>query len=152
MSHSNQIRQIYHQRGNNNIQAQQQIQQQQQQKHLITTPQAQQLYSGQPVYGRFINTQQHNTLRNVGPIVITPATEVIDLSTPPSSPVPSTVHETSLGTDVGWELTKIPERIWPHHTSNSAAYKVIILVFNYYNHINVYISYRYSLQIKVATH
>jgi len=143
MSHSNQIRQLYNQRAINNVQAQQQIQQQ----HLVTTPQTQQLCSGQPVYGRFSNTQQRNAFRNVTPIVTTSATEVIDLSTPPSSPIPipSTVHEAFLHTDVGLELTRIPERMWPHQTSNSSAYKVIIEIFNYYNHKNVYISFKYSV-------
>lgn len=119
MSYSNQIRQVYSQRTINNSQAQQQLQQQQQQ--IISTPQTQQSYSGQPVYGRFTNTQQRNALRNVAPII---TTEIIDLSTPPSSPVPSPEPETSLCPNVGWVLTRIPERKFLQGSSTSAAYKV----------------------------
>ncbi|XP_060856646.1 uncharacterized protein LOC132934356 [Metopolophium dirhodum] len=119
MSYSNQIRQVYSQRAINNSQPQQQLQQQQQQ--IITTHQTQQSYSGQPVYGRFTNTQQRNTLRNIGPII---TTEIIDLSTPPSSPIPSPEPETFLRPNVGWELTRIPERTFLQGSSTSAAYKI----------------------------
>jgi len=120
------MRQLYTQRAINNNQAQQQqLQQQQIQQHQqITTPQTHQSYSGQSVHGRLTNTQQRNALRNVGSIVIAPATEIIDLSSPPSSPVPPAVQETSLRPNIGWELTRIPERMWAHDTSNNAAYKV----------------------------
>jgi len=124
MSHSSQMRQLYTQRAINNNQPQQpQLQQQQIQQHQqMTTPQTQQSYSGQS--GRLTNTQQRNALRNVGPIVIAPATEIIDLSSPPSSPVPPAVQESSIRPNVGWELTRIPERMWAHDSSNNAAYKV----------------------------
>jgi len=125
MSHSNQMRQLYSQRASNLNQAQQQqLQHQQQQQQIITTPQIQQSYNGQSVHGRLTNTQQRNALRNVGPIVITPATEIIDLSSPPSSPVPTTLQETNPRPNAGWELKRIPERMWAHDTSNNAAYKV----------------------------
>jgi hypothetical protein len=125
-SHSNQMRQFYNQRANNSQAQHQQLQQLQiqQQQQIITTPQIQQSYSGQSVNGRLTNTQQRNALRNVGSIVITPPTEIIDLSSPPSSPVPPTAQENSLRPNVGWELTRIPERMWAHDTSNNAAYKV----------------------------
>jgi len=123
MSHSSQMRQLYTQPAINNNQPQQpQLQQQHHQQ--ITTPQTQQSYSGQSVHGRLTNTQQRNILRNVGPIVIARATEIIDLSSPPSSPVPPTIRETSLDANVGWELTRIPERMWAHGSSINAAYKV----------------------------
>lgn len=122
MTHSNQMQQFYTQSASNISQTdQQQIQQQQQ---INTTPQIQQSYNGQSMHGRLTNTQQRNALRNVGPIVITPATEIIDLSSPPSSPVPPTVQETSIRPSVGWEITRIPERTWAHDSSNNAAYKV----------------------------
>lgn len=114
MSYSNQIRQIYSYRAINNSQAQQQQQ-------IITTHQTQQSYSGQNVYGRFTNTQQRNVLRNVGPVI---TTEIIDLSTPPSSPVPSPEPEAFLCPNVGWELTRIPERTFLQGSSTSVAYKV----------------------------
>jgi len=119
MSCSNQIQQVYGQRAINNSQAQQQLQQQQQQ--IITTPQTQHSYSGQPVYGCLTNTQQRNALRNVAPII---TTEIIDLSTPPSSPDSSPEPENSLRPNVGWELRRIPERIFLQGSSTSAAYKV----------------------------
>lgn len=121
ISCSNQIRQLYSQRAINNSQAQQQLQQQQQ---IITTPQTQQSYSDQSVYSGFTNTQQRKALRNVRPIVTTPATETIDLSTPPSSPVPSSVPETSLLPNIGWEFMKITERMLLQESSIIAAYKV----------------------------
>lgn len=134
MSHSNQIRQLYGLHAINNSQAHQQLQQrqiqqhQQQQQQIMTTPQTQQSYRRQPVYGRFTNTQQRNTLRNVGTIGITISTEIIDLSTPPSSPVHSTVQETSVHPNVGWEFTRIPNQMWTQSTLSSA-YKVKIIIF-----------------------
>jgi len=41
----------------------------------------------------------------------------------PSSPVPPTIQETSLHSNFGWKLTRIPERIWGNK-KNTAAYKV----------------------------
>ncbi|XP_060872993.1 uncharacterized protein LOC132946896 isoform X2 [Metopolophium dirhodum] len=52
--------------------------------------------------------QQLNTLRNVEPIVIVPATEIIDLTSTLSTPVPPTVQENSLPYER--ELTRIPRR------------------------------------------
>ncbi|CAI6347618.1 unnamed protein product [Macrosiphum euphorbiae] len=125
MSHSSQMRQFYNQRANNNQAQQQQLQQQQmQQQQQITTPQTQQPYNGQSLHGRLTNTQQRNALRNAGPAVIAPPLEIIDLSSPPSSPVPPAVQENPLRPNIGWELTRIPERMWAHDTSNNAAYKI----------------------------
>jgi len=129
MSHSSQMRQFYNQRSNNNQAQQQQLQQQQiqqiqQQQQIITTPQTQQPYSGQSVHGRLTNTQQRNALRNAGSVVVAPPLEIIDLSSPPSSPGPPAVQENPLRPNIGWELTRIPERMWAHDTSNNAAYKV----------------------------
>lgn len=126
MSHSNQMRQFYTQRSNNNQAQQQQLQQQQvqQQQQINTISQTTlQSYSGQSVHGRLTNTQQRNALRNAGSVVVAPPTEIIDLSSPPSSPVPPTVQENPRA-NIGWELTRIPERTWAHDTSNNAAYKV----------------------------
>jgi len=118
-SHSSQMRQFYNQRSNNGQAQQQQLQQQQ-----ITTPQTQQPYSGQSGNGRLTNTQQRNALRNAVPAAIAPPLEIIDLSSPPSSPVPPAVQENPVRPNIGWELTRIPERMWAHDTSNNAAYKV----------------------------
>ncbi|XP_008185792.1 uncharacterized protein LOC100167868 isoform X2 [Acyrthosiphon pisum] len=125
MSHSSQMRQFYNQRSNNNQAQQQQLQQQQiqQQQQIITTPQTQQPYSGQSVHGRLTNTQQRNALRNAGSVVVAPPLEIIDLSSPPSSPVPPTVQENPRS-NIAWELTRIPERMWAHDTTNNAAYKI----------------------------
>jgi len=140
MSHSNQMQQFYNQCPSNNSQAQQQQvqqhqQQQQQQQHsrpqqqqqIITTPQVQPYYSGPTsVQCRLTNTQQRNALRNVAPIVITPATEIIDLSSPPSSPAPTPVQDAPLRPKGGFKLKKIPERTVTQDSdsTNNPAYKV----------------------------
>jgi len=137
MSHSNQVQQFYNQRPSNNSQTQQQVQQhqqqqqqqqqqpqQQQQQQTITTPQVQAYSNPTSVHGRLTNTQQRNAIRNVAPVVITPATEIIDLSSPPSSPAPTPVQDTPLRPNVGWELNKIAERMWAQDSTNNAAYKV----------------------------
>ncbi|CAH1711528.1 unnamed protein product [Aphis gossypii] len=129
MSHSSQnMQQFYNQRPSNTSQAQQQQQQQQQQpqqqQQIITTPQVQPYSSQTSMHGRLTNTQQRNAIRNVAPVVITPATEIIDLSSPPSSPAPTPVQDAPLRPNVGWELKKIPERMWAQDSSNNAAYKI----------------------------
>ncbi|XP_029345760.1 uncharacterized protein LOC115034126 [Acyrthosiphon pisum] len=121
-SHSSQMRQFYTQRPNNS-QAQQQPQIQQQQQ-IITTPQTQQPYSGQSAHGRLTNTQQRNALSNARPVVTAPPLEIIDLSSPPSSPVPPAAQENPLRPNIAWELTRIPEWTWAHDTSNNDAYKI----------------------------
>ncbi|KAL4130848.1 hypothetical protein QTP88_008227 [Uroleucon formosanum] len=131
ISHSSQMRQFYPQRSNNNQAQQQQlqqqqvqqVQQQQVQQQINTTQTTLQSYSGQSVHGRLTNTQQRNALRNAGSVVVSPPTEIIDLSSPPSSPVPPAVQENPR-VNIGWELTRIPERTWAHDTSNNAAYKI----------------------------
>ncbi|XP_029341362.1 uncharacterized protein LOC115033248 [Acyrthosiphon pisum] len=126
MSHSSQMRQFYNQRSNNNQAQQQQLQlkQIQQQQQIITTPQTQQPYSGKSVHGRLTNTQKRNTLKNAGTVVVAPSLEIIDLSSPPSSPVPPTVQNNPLLPDNIWELTRIPEQISRLDTSNNAPYKI----------------------------
>jgi len=98
-------------------------QHQQQQQQIITTPQTSLSYSGQSVHGCLTNIQLHNTLRNVGPILTSQATESIVLSPQPCNPTPPTIQETSFRSDVGWKLTRIPERIW-ENGPNFTAYKV----------------------------
>lgn len=78
-----------------------QLQQQQQQQH-----------------GCLTNTQQQNASMDIGPVINTAESGIIDLTTPPSSPI--------IETSPSWELLRLPE---PVHgkitsTSNSAAYKV----------------------------
>ncbi|XP_060861133.1 uncharacterized protein LOC132938363 isoform X2 [Metopolophium dirhodum] len=126
MSHSNQMQKLYTQNAINNSQAQQQqIQQQQfqQQQLIISTPQIQPSHSSQYVHGHLPNTQLHNTSRNVGLIVATPAIGSIDFTSQPCNPILPTVQDTSLRPRVGWELTRIPERLWTNGT-NIAAYKI----------------------------
>jgi len=125
MSHSNQMQQLYRQSAIYNTQAQQQqIQQQQhQQQQINTTPQTGLSDSSQSVYGHLINTQLHNASRNVEPIIATPTTKSINLTSQPWNPMPQNVQDTSLRPDIGWQLTKIPERIFKNST-NAAAYKV----------------------------
>ncbi|KAE9525153.1 hypothetical protein AGLY_014567 [Aphis glycines] len=134
ISHSNQIQQFYNQYPSNNSQARQQQmqqqqvqqhqQQQQQQQQQIITTQVQPYRGPISVHGRLTNTQQRNAIRNVAPFVFTPASEIIDLSSPPSSPAPTPVQDARLRPNVGWELKKIPERIWAQGSTNNAAYKI----------------------------
>jgi len=133
-AHSNQMRHYYNsQRSNNNGQALQQLHLLQQQQ--ITNPQVQPpSYSSQSNQSmlnngsnaRITNTQQRNALRSVTPNIITQNNEIIDLSSPPSSPVPQTVvHDTNRSSE-GWVLKRIPERTctWANDPPNSATYKV----------------------------
>lgn len=134
-SHSNQMRQFYTgQRTNSNGPSQQQIQQQlhqqlqQQQQQIITVPAVQPSYGGQSMTvngtnARITNTQQRNALRNM-PITTPPVSEIIDLSSPPSSPGPPQTSQDTVRTMPGWELKRIPERPWGHDSQNNAAYKV----------------------------
>ncbi|XP_050064024.1 uncharacterized protein LOC114128389 isoform X2 [Aphis gossypii] len=136
MSHSNQMQQFYIQRPSNNSQAQQQqVQQHQQQlqqrqhqpqqlQQIIITPQVQP-YSGprSVMHGRLTNTQQRNAIKNVAPVVNTRATEIIDLSSPPSSPTPTPVQYAPLSPNVGFKLKRIPEHT-PEHSTNNAAYMI----------------------------
>lgn len=124
MSQPNQMRQFYNgQRTNGH--SQQQIHPQLQQQ-IITVPTVQQSYGGQSmaVNGtntRVTNTQQRNALRNMP---ITTPSEIIDLSSPPSSPGPSQTSQEIIRTSAGWELQRIPERPWVHDAQSNAAYKV----------------------------
>lgn len=135
MSQSNQMRQYYNgQRPNNSGQVQQPQQQQQQhqqqqqliqqQQQLITAPQVQSYGNPTlPVVGsnaRTTNTQQRNALRN---ITTAPASEIIDLSSPPSSPGLQTPPESVRISSV-WDLKRIPERPWGQESVSNAAYKV----------------------------
>ncbi|KAE9544075.1 hypothetical protein AGLY_001764 [Aphis glycines] len=136
MSHSNQMQQFYIQRPSNNSQAQQQqVQQHQQQlqqrqhqpqqlQQIIITPQVQP-YSGprSVMHGRLTNTQQRNAIKNVAPVVITRATEIIDLSSPPSSPAPTPVQDAPLSSYVELKFKRIPEHT-PEHSTNNAAYMI----------------------------
>lgn len=72
---------------------------------------------------RIVNTQPRNALRNVTSAATAPVSEVIDLSSPPSSPIPQSATTDTRRFD-GIELKRIPERPWRHETSNNAAYKV----------------------------
>lgn len=132
-SHSNQMRQFYNgQRTNSSGPSQQQLQlhqQLQQQQQIIAVPTVQSSYGGQSMTvngtnARITNTQQRNALRNM-PITTPPVSEIIDLSSPPSSPgpLPQTSQDT-VRTMSGWELKRIPERPWGHDSQNNAAYKV----------------------------
>ncbi|XP_050440186.1 uncharacterized protein LOC126845547 isoform X2 [Adelges cooleyi] len=73
---------------------------------------------------RMSNTQQRNNMRNINPAPVpVQASEIIDLSSPPSSPAPPSqppVQDQSRG----WELKKIPDRAWGHDSQNNAAYKI----------------------------
>lgn len=131
MSHTNQLRQLYSgQRSNvSGVHSQQQMQQiQQQLQHQIVTVQTPQPYGGQSITlngsnARITNTQQRNALRNVASVITASDSEIIDLSSPPSSPTPQIpLQET--GNNQGWELQRVPERSWVHDTPNNAAYKV----------------------------
>jgi len=101
-----------------------QTQQQRLQQQKMTYLQTQKSYRGQAVYDFFINSRQRNAMQNVGPIVIAPSPEIIDLLSSPSSPVPPTVQATPVLPNISWELTRIPERMWALDTSNNDAYKV----------------------------
>lgn len=119
-SHSNQIRHFYGSQRSSNTS---QIQQQQQ---MVSVPQGQQSYGGQTLQngntnGRMTNTQQRNALRNAAALAA-PASEIIDLSSPPSSPTPQ--NDSSRANGNPWDLKRIAERPWGHDTQNNAAYKV----------------------------
>lgn len=118
---TNQIRQFYGNNPRSNNGNQVQVQQQQQQQ--INSSLVQQAYGTHvPVNSsnaRVTNTQQRNALRNIAAAVTTQASEIIDLSSPPSSPTPQNVQSNN-----GWELKRIPDRPWGHDTSNNVAYKV----------------------------
>lgn len=118
--HSSQMRQVYTQCSINSQAQQQQLEQ----KQTITTPKTRKSCSGQSVGGRYTNTQQNYTLRNIGPIVTDPPSEIIDLSSPPSSPVSPTMLENSLIYNIGWTLKRIPERMIVQDPLNIVAYKV----------------------------
>jgi len=120
MLHLNQMQQLYSQSAINNSQYQQQHQQQQ---LLISTPQSQPSYSNQYVHGHLTNTQLHNASRNVGPIVATPTTESIGLTSQPCNHILPTVQGVYLHRRIGFGLTRIPERTMTNGT-NTAAYKV----------------------------
>lgn len=119
VSHSGQIRQFYG--GQRSVSAGHVPPPPQQ---MISISQAQQSYGPQSminvVNGRMTNTQQRNVLRNTA--VLTPASEIIDLSSPPSSPTPQ--NDLSRANGNPWDLKKIPERPWGHDQQNNAAYKV----------------------------
>jgi len=140
MSHSNQLRQFYSgQRSNSGgVHSQQQILQQQQQQQqlqqqlphqIITVSQMQQPYGSQSMTlngsnARVTNTQQRNALRNIAHVITPSDTEIIDLSSPPSSPTPQAAPQETVHNNYGWELKEIPERPWVQDSSNNAAYKV----------------------------
>jgi len=109
ISYSNQIRQD-NQRAMNNSQA----------------PQQQLQYRHQQ---RFTNTQQRNAFRNIRPIISIPVTEVIDLSSPPSSPAPTMLHETIFSTNTATQLRKSTKQISLYNASNNPAYKVNNIFF-----------------------
>lgn len=139
-SHVNHMRQFYGgQRSSSSLmphhqQQQQQLQQhaQQQQQHMMASAQAQQQqYGGPPMTNgggvvgsnaRITNTQQRNALRTA---VTVPASEIIDLSSPPSSPGLSTQPSDSISVSPPWDLKRIAERQWgSSESSHNIAYKV----------------------------
>ncbi|CAI6377739.1 unnamed protein product [Macrosiphum euphorbiae] len=120
MSHSSQMTLFYIQSSNNSQDQQQQLQQQQ----IITSRQTQQSNSGKSVNAHLTNTQQRSTLRNGGPVAIAPPIEIIDLLSPPSSPVPLAAQENSRRPNISYEFTRIPERMLAHDTANNSAYKI----------------------------
>lgn len=144
-SHVNQMRQFYggqrsasngqmpHHQQQQQQQLQQHSQQQQQQQHMIASAQAQQQqYGGPPMTNgggvvssnaRITNTQQRNALRTA---VTIPASEIIDLSSPPSSPGPSSQTSDSISrVSPSWDLKRIAERQWGSaESSHNIAYKV----------------------------
>lgn len=135
MSHSNQLRQFYSGQCSNSggVHSQQQILQQQQQQQLqqqiITVSQTQQPYGSQSMAlngsnARITNTQQRNALRNIAHVITTSDPEIIDLSSPPSSPTPQASPLETVHNNLGWELKGIPERSWVQDSSNNAAYKI----------------------------
>jgi len=117
-----QQRQLYQiqQRQSYQIQQHQQQQQQQQQRQrqrqiiIPLVPRTQQTHSNQSVRtgrrGRLINTQEH---------IIT---DIIDLSSPPSSPTPQIVQVTSSHPTERCNLTRIPDRVCEE--DNRLGYKV----------------------------
>jgi len=120
MLHSSQMRQFYTQCSIDSQGQQQQLQQ----KQIITAPKTRNSYSGQSVSGRYTNTQQRNALRSIEPIVTAPPSEIIDLSSPPSSPVPPIILENTLIPNIGFKLKRIPEQITVHGQLKIVAYKV----------------------------
>lgn len=128
ISHSNHMQQFYRTQtqlsSNNN-----QVPLQQQQSYVLSATQSQPTYNNQPMSlngsnARVTNTQQRNALRTVTSATNVPPSEIIDLSSPPSSPPPQTIAQDTIRSTVGWELKKIPERPWAHESSNNVAYKV----------------------------
>lgn len=129
MSHSNHVQQFYRtqtQLNSNNNQAPQH----QQQSYVLSATQSQPAYNNQSMSvngsngGRVTNTQQRNALRTAASATNVPPSEIIDLSSPPSSPPPQPVAQDTIRTNGGWELKKIPERPWAHESPNNVAYKV----------------------------
>lgn len=100
--------------------------QQQQQSYVLATTQSQPTFNSQSMTmngsnARVTNTQQRNALRAASVASTIQPSEIIDLSSPPSSPAP----QTTAPDNVGWELKKIPERPWANDAP-SVAYKVSI--------------------------
>jgi len=97
---------------------------QHQQSYVLATTQSQPTFNSQSMTmngsnARVTNTQQRNALRAAAAASTIQPSEIIDLSSPPSSPVP----QTTAPDNVGWELKKIPERPWANDAP-SVAYKV----------------------------
>lgn len=152
-SHSNQIGQFFSGQYYNNIghyhqQPQQKQQQQQQyqeyhhfqqhlfqQQHLFkrqhqqeinVIPQIQQPHSNmtENSSNNQITPTQHRNASRTSRIVIMP-TEVIDLTSPPSSPAPLQISPDYVQNIIGCELIRIPERLWGQDIQDDAAYKVL---------------------------
>jgi len=92
---------------------------------MITTPRIQSYYNPRVSNRRRFNTQQRSAINNnIEPVVITLTDEIIDLSSPPSSPTPTPVQVAPLQPTVELELRQIPERVLTKGSKNNAAYKV----------------------------
>lgn len=142
ISSSSQMRQYYRPQPTNNHANQGLLQQQPQQLHQPQQLLQPQVITNQshPTYNlpvitngttnaRVTNTQQRNALRNSVQTTSIPASEIIDLSSPPTSPVPQPAVLDTVRSTPGWELKRMPERSWQHDSPNSIAYKVSFLFY-----------------------
>jgi len=113
------MQQFYNQRPSNNSQALQQQaqphQQQLQQRQQQPQPQKRQQIITTPLIRLFNNSTS---------VLQTPATEIIDLSSPPSSPTTTLEQYSPLNLNIKWKLKKIPEWTWEQDSTNKAAYQV----------------------------
>lgn len=117
-THFNQVCNLYGVQCSNNVdhvQQQQQIINQSQQSY------GSQLLKEESAHIRTIKTQQCNVLMNHSEFINTPVSEIIDLTSPPSSP--TSQNDSSQASSNPWTLKRVPEYT-TQWVETSSPYKV----------------------------